>query len=344
MADNAKNLLLAAASTLLFLGLLELGSRWLRPTPLVNPLVTQRDLAWQGYWVPDRLLFWRLAPNRVWEEGPVRTNRLGLRGPEVPPASPDEFRILSLGESSTFARRLPYEATYSARIEAELGRVDGRRVRVINAGVPGYTLLQAFTYLEEHGLALKPDAVLLYFGYNDFLSIAQRLRKDDSVGEEDLAMTDRETLERRRGLPFLVFHFLARHSNLFRVLARTEPPTLDDSRPLEGRPRVPESDRRWLLEEIRRLCAEEGIRLVVLVPWYRAFEAHAPLLREFATSYGIPLVDLPRELRALPRAREEYFFDALHPTAEGHEAIARVVARALRRHWDSAGSGHRPHT
>ena len=66
-------------------------------------------------------------------------------------------------------------------------------------------------------------------------------------------------------------------------------------------PRVPEEDRAWLLDEIRTLCGERGIRLVVVVPWYIAFEKHVPLLRDFASSRGVAIVDLPATLTGLPK-------------------------------------------
>ena len=43
---------------------------------------------------------------------------------------------------------------------------------------------------------------------------------------------------------------------------------------------------------------ENGLTLVVVVPIYARFDAHAPLLREFAQKEGLPIVDLPEILAA----------------------------------------------
>jgi hypothetical protein len=97
--------------------------------------------------------------------------------------------------------------------------------------------------------------------------------------------------------------------------------------------RVPEEDRVRSLTRLRDPCDREGLRLVIVIPWYREFEAHAPLLRHFARVNGIPVVDLPRELRELPKPRAAYFVDQAHPNAEGHRLIARVIGDDLEQLW-----------
>jgi len=40
-------------------------------------------------------------------------------------------------------------------------------INVINAGIPGYTTYQELEFLKIHGLAMKPDIVVLGFVFND---------------------------------------------------------------------------------------------------------------------------------------------------------------------------------
>ena len=97
--------------------------------------------------------------------------------------------------------------------------------------------------------------------------------------------------------------------------------------------RVPDSDRRWVLEGFRRFCQEHGLRLVVIIPLYRAFEDHIPLLREVVRWKEVTLVDLPDALEEHSDTRSRWFVDDLHPTAEGHRRFADEIAKALHESW-----------
>ncbi len=319
-------LLLAAGSLLLTPVLLEVGSYAfgtfeldLKPPMVTNAEEYSRALR------PDPLLFWSLAPDAVDANGVRLTNAHGLRGPAIGPKREDEYRILSLGESSTHAGRIPYESTYSATLQRLLSRVDGKRVRVINAGVPGYSLFQGHQYLAHRGLQLEPDLVLLYFGYNDFLPVSY-LERQGSRGFDDA-----ELHEYRRSTHYRVHTFLGRTSNLYRAFRNwREPGSTAEGAAEDRRPRVPEAKRRELLSAFLELCMQHEIQVVVVVPWYMKFEDHAPLLREFAREHGLLAIDLPELLRRTPRKpREEYFLDRVHPTAEGHELIAREIRNGL---------------
>jgi len=316
---------------------LELGSRLAVPVAFPDPLITEARSDWELTREYDPLLFWRMQPG-IERDGETLTNSLGLRGPEVEPKRPDEFRILSLGESTTFGIRLPYDETYSARLEAALGGLSNRPVRVVNAGVPGYSLFQGVTYLKYRGIGLEPNAVIVYFGYNDFLPVAYRRDRDVAAGWPGGGASDRELFESRSALSFRSIYAVAEHSNLARYLlfgGQSDRAVVADN----SRPRVPGRDRRQLLTELRDFSDEHGLRLAIVIPWYREFEDHAPLLREFAAARKVLVVDLPRELESLPRPRPDYFVDSIHPSSEGHELIAGVLADQLVHAWGLDGSG-----
>jgi len=319
--DLGKNLLLALLATTVFLGSMEAVSLFIRSVSLPEP-VYSRDLE------PDYLLFFRLRSGRT-DWGDV--NSLHLRGPEVPEKPQDEFRILSLGESSTIGWKVSHRQTYSAFLERRLHTVGGRRVKVVNAGVPAYTSFQGFTYLRYRGLELDPDAVLVYFGANDFTSVAFRTDRS-APWRENSGLTDRELFEERRNPLVRLSSLLLEYSNLFRLVAlRGQPVARVSSSP---RARVPAEDRWQILNDFRDLCREQRIQLIVLVPWYREFEKHCFLLREFAAATGVPVVDLPEKLRDLPEPRVNYFIDRMHPNVNGHRAIGGAIAEELRALWD----------
>ncbi len=93
----------------------------------------------------------------------VRTNRQGLRGPELnTPKPPDEFRVLFLGDSIIFGFGLPEENGIVPQTQQAIRRRSSRpSVVCINAGVSGYATWQERSYFEEEGLSLEPNIVVL---------------------------------------------------------------------------------------------------------------------------------------------------------------------------------------
>src|SRR6185436_19517966 len=88
------------------------------------------------------------------------TNALGMRGGEVGPKAAGETRVLALGDSFTYGHGVQDDEAYPAVLERELrGSVPG--VRVLNAGVPGYSTDQSYTYFLRDGAALAPDLLLV---------------------------------------------------------------------------------------------------------------------------------------------------------------------------------------
>jgi lysophospholipase L1-like esterase len=237
------------------------------------------------------------------------------------------LRILSLGESTTFAGRLPYEECYSHLLEADLDSILERPVRVINAGVPSYTLFQGYVYFEQRGLLLEPDVVLVYFGFNDFLPVANRARRDARATAGTAGLTDRALYERRQGDLFKFSESIARRSNAYRLVMRLLRPRKSDVVKDPSKPRVPEEDRRHVLGLFRDLCARHDVLLVIVVPWYHTFDSHVALLREFAQANGVPCIDPRAEFETLNENKNRYFLDPVHPNARGQRFIASLLAR-----------------
>ena len=100
----------------------------------------------------------------------LRTNALGFRDNdgEIPPKRAGEFRIIVLGDSFTVSAGVDFERIYTSALERRLAaRFPG--VSVVNLAVGGYNIVQYAHVLQEVGLALEPDLVLVaVFPDNDF--------------------------------------------------------------------------------------------------------------------------------------------------------------------------------
>ena len=298
-----------------------------------DPLITEDRSHWTELRAFDPLLFWKLKPNvkvRV-----IETNSLGLRDKEISQEKNDEFRIISLGESTTFGTWVNQDQTYSAVLQELLKDVGGRPFRVINAGIPGYSLLQGYFYLERRGIDLNPDAVMVYFGYNDFLLVGFLGKRDGMSTGKTQGLNDWELFKQRQTLSWKISYWLAQRSNLVRaVLSSLHKKVQPES--IKANPhkqRVPRKHREMLLKMFQNYCEERDIEFIIVVPWYQAFKKHIALLRKFAEQNNVSIVDLPKAIQIPPKQKKKYFVDTIHPNRKGHRLIAEAIAEELRHLW-----------
>lgn len=91
----------------------------------------------------------------------MRVNSTGQRGAELGKATPDERRVLFLGDSFTMSSYLAEESTFVHAVEDHLAGAP--EVVPINGGVDGYGTYQQLAYYRYYGRPLKPDLVVLCF-------------------------------------------------------------------------------------------------------------------------------------------------------------------------------------
>src|SRR5579872_1253981 len=98
----------------------------------------------------------------------VDVNSRGLRGPEpVVPKPRSTFRILCLGDDSTFAGFVGESETFCAVLQGQLAGRIAAQVEVINAGIPEYCPLLSYLQFRHELLALQPDLVVVNFDMSD---------------------------------------------------------------------------------------------------------------------------------------------------------------------------------
>jgi hypothetical protein len=82
-------------------------------------------------------------------------------------------RVLVFGDSFVFGLGVDEENLFTTHLEQFLDRSTERRHQVLNMGVSGYSTDQQLILLEELGLKLAPDVVVLVMCDNDFLGNTQ---------------------------------------------------------------------------------------------------------------------------------------------------------------------------
>lgn len=126
--------------------------------------------------VPDSSdqIIYRLAPNLDvrFQDAPVRTNSHGMRGPETTLEKPaDVYRIALMGDSFAFGWGVEEKESFATLLGEYLnqaGGIHGKKVEILNFGVPGYSTFQETALFQNFASKFSPDAVLVFFVDNDF--------------------------------------------------------------------------------------------------------------------------------------------------------------------------------
>ena len=340
-------LALAAAATLAALALGEIALRLFVPP---RPMVVWRQFAGiaervnavpaEELFASDPELFWRLRPGleRPDASGPlfgILSNAQGLREDhEIPvPKEEGEIRVLFLGDSCTFGEYLSHTESFVQGVEDSLrSGFPGAAVECINAGVPGYTLFQGWRFLETEGYGYEPDAVVVYFGWNEGASWG--------------GMSDPRQYEALRSqLPVRPL----RWSRVCRMLwqaVRSPAPSAGNG-PASGvrRPRLRPDEFRGLLARVRESTRRRGVELLVLVGPHRNNLTGSPGRR---SPYQVEAGDYCRSIRFGPGGADgcidtvpairamaathpvpALFHDPVHPTGVVNRRIAGLVAAKL---------------
>jgi hypothetical protein len=94
----------------------------------------------------------------------IRTNSLGLRGPEL--GTGELPRIMFLGDSITFGEYVSEENTFVSKVGQYFAASDSP-VEVVNAGISAVGLPNELSLLTELGPLINPDVVVYGFYLND---------------------------------------------------------------------------------------------------------------------------------------------------------------------------------
>lgn len=144
----------------------------------------------------DHLLLPNAEIHLVWTPVPytIKTNSLGLRGPEVTAEKrPGVTRIIALGDSVTEGFYVNNPGTYPILLEQVL-RAHGCPVEVLNISRGGTSIDAQTAMLRHFGFPHQPDAVVLTFVSNDIEELYGKTLEEILEGPS-LASTPLETGE-----------------------------------------------------------------------------------------------------------------------------------------------------
>jgi len=109
----------------------------------------------------------------------IESNREGFRTRNLPKKKgPGVFRILFLGDSTTFGWGVEQNERFSDLLEKALNAASsGLRYEIVNLGLPGYSSYHGRIVFERYGLAYSPDMIVLSFGANDAHEVPKSVKR-----------------------------------------------------------------------------------------------------------------------------------------------------------------------
>jgi lysophospholipase L1-like esterase len=172
------NLIVVFATVAVFAGLLEVALRIVYAHSLDFSMEMWKYAVKLKHPVADPHLSFAHVPNgSAFLMGvPVSINSHGHRDREYTVEKPaDVYRIVILGDSTTFGWGVPEEQTVAKILERRLNEDPARRRRfeVLNAGVGNYDTVQEYTHYLTFDRAFHPDLVVLEYFINDAEPVPQ---------------------------------------------------------------------------------------------------------------------------------------------------------------------------
>lgn len=265
-----------------------------------------------------------------------RTNEWGLRSPPLGERDSALVRILVIGDSFVFGWGVAEAEAFPRRLEALLrARHPSRRIEVVNAGIPGYSLWQQRALLERLTVSFRVDAVISTFSLSNDVVDELRIRR---YAPDRLLAYQPRPLDPKSGLAGLI----AKSRVLEWIDLRTRALQFQIANVLPAGLDAAEES----LDGIVTKCREEGIPvLFFLLPKRTEIEGAAPrrtlarwmtgsarrMVERATARNAVSLVDVTPAIERLERAAagSAYLPDDPHWTAAGHEAVATAVVDAV---------------
>lgn len=276
----------------LLVGALEAGGRLIPEAKDRGSLIHHETRGWT---TPANTTFF-------YANNSVTTNSLGLRSPE-PTTAPNVWRILSLGDSSTFGHGVADHETYTAQLAARSG------ADVQNAGAPGYTCAQSLDRYKELVERLQPHILLVYSLHNDMRVIES---SDDFLLSRPSSTS---------GLVQLVA--LAQRY----MLARQE------------KPRMSTEEYAACLKDLAKTQRARGGSTIFITPYsdrsFRVQESgteergwrrkYLNAIKKVANKSDALHIDLHQLEWTKGASKQDLLLDVVHPTAFGHKLVAEQI-------------------
>lgn len=277
----------------------------------------------------------------------ITTNALGLRDDDLESPKPEnQYRIALVGASTvmgTYTRNNADTLSYQLQdiLNNSLDKTS-RPMRVINAGIAGYSLQDQRKIVDNLLSKLDVDHYILYTGFNDlggYCKPSQSAAEKDDYSLPTLALPKwllttelitkntvalRTSLAKSQALlnPQDVDKSEFSHNleALLQSLKRTEKPVLVIGNAVAFRRDMPQEQQANLSETARYYngCFDTAGLLTL-------YDAHNDIIRAASEENGMRFFNLQSELPG----GEEWFGDSSHFSVKGNKRVAEIIAAKI---------------
>ena len=111
-------------------------------------------------------------------------NKYGYRDSLSKQYFKDAYRIMVLGDSSTFGWGLNFEETYPYFLKNELMKKNKKNIEVFNLGHPGFNLIEYHKLYLQTQKKIKPNLIVIGMNSNDYQTSKLNLFIKDGIARE----------------------------------------------------------------------------------------------------------------------------------------------------------------
>ncbi len=320
----------------LSLAVVELFFRLLPEPPRAQGyrLIYNPELDFPRFYLKDEKLYWRLRPSLHIKSGfavsgEYRTNSSGFRDREftAKPAK-GKKRILCLGNSVTFGWRVAEEEAYPQVLQ----KLFSDAYEVYNCAQTGYTAFQGKRLLGELLREYHPDVVTIAYIWNDLLPAANGVTDSKQEMPPQLILSVQNVMARFAAYRWARFAFLK--------ISSKQPAPSETSR-------VPLTEYREYMRDMLDSCRAFHVQPILVLPpapkpewlggqqeryrklFYAPFRKYANEIKKIASVNRLPLIDADSALADELSIWENLPEDLVHPSAQAHQIMARLLSDAL---------------
>jgi lysophospholipase L1-like esterase len=249
-----------------------------------------------------------------------------------------------LGDSVALGHGVADDETFAVLLEKRLenSKSFSAHPEVINMSVSGFGTAEELILLENVALGYSPDVVILAYFVNDhFNNVVSNLYMLKGLNLERLERSSDPSIKIRDWLSRIPgYGFLAQHSHLVVFLRRTASSYFQKKMAIKKGVSIynqkKSSEQSYavdltvaLLHEFQRLVVEEDLPLIIVnIPNKKLFDNFPH--EKFKASKKTVIIEMKNIFQQLSGNGPKLFYEFdSHPTAWGHEVIARELESAL---------------
>ena len=282
---------------------------------------------------PDERLLWVPEPGRtvtVVNHQPITINHQGLRyAVDLQAKQPDQFRVITLGDSTIQGWGVDDNSHFSAVLEKELnhGSCSKERFQVASGGVNAYPNSLVAEKLKQivEDDAVRPDVIV--FGVSENSNLERLIKLQGADREKFLRRVELKSIVRRSAIYNFLIEDLLRKVAYYKLRHAIMAGTLGDMENLDM------DLFNQNLQQSLDLCKAHHVQLMFLL---MSVEGQTPsstlppfakAMLEFADKEHVPVVNMIPVMSTKDQAA--MFMDPEHPTVAGNRVIAGELMKAV---------------